>query len=351
MYNSASGKLAALQLSKDGGATWHALGLPNPTVNSGGQAATNLAVAIDRTNPNIVYVAGDRIEERPFTVTAYRVVLNSDNSSTVEILTNLGATDGSTTHADARALAFDAAGRLILTGDGGIFVRTNPQGAGAWSGLNTSSLSLREAYAVAFDSVSKRLVVAAQDTGSAYQSAPGSSFYDAVLGGDGLNGVVNDVTLKSAGYSAFYTSFQGLGGLTRQTVDANGASVATHFFPTAKDRPDRIPFPLTDYTDNGELPFGSRIVLNKIDPTMIAFSTNFVHTAKDSGAASETLSNFTNLGTTAPIGPITALAYGTIDNTNALLAGAKRSGTAFGDLWVTTTGGPVLRDGAACRAS
>ena len=86
-------------------------------------------------------------------MTAYRVVLNSDNSSTVETLTNLGATDGSTTHADARALAFDAAGRLILTGDGGIFVRTNPQGAGAWSGLNTSSLSLREPYAVAFDFV------------------------------------------------------------------------------------------------------------------------------------------------------------------------------------------------------
>ena len=134
MYNSASGTLVDLQLSHDGGTGWKRLAVPTPTVNQGGQAATNLAVAIDRTNPNIVYVAGDRIEGRPFTVTAYRVVLNSDNSSTVESLTNLGATDGSTTHADARALAFDAAGQLILTGDGGIFVRTNPQGAGAWSG-------------------------------------------------------------------------------------------------------------------------------------------------------------------------------------------------------------------------
>jgi hypothetical protein len=72
-------------------------------------------------------------------------------------------------HADARAFAFDSAGNMILTGDGGMYLRTSPQSAaGGWSGLNVSSLALREAYSVVYDAVGKRLVVSAQDTGSAY---------------------------------------------------------------------------------------------------------------------------------------------------------------------------------------
>ena len=69
-----------------------------------------------------------------------------------------------------------------------------------WRGLNNPSLSLREPYAVAYDSISRRLVMSAQDTGSAYQSAPGSSTYNGVGGGgDGVNAAVNDTTLREQG--------------------------------------------------------------------------------------------------------------------------------------------------------
>ena len=123
-------------------------------------------------------------------------MLNSDNSSAIQTLTDGGTANGSTAHADARAFAFDASGRLIMVGDGGVYVRTNPQGTdGVWTGLNSSTLQLREAYAIAYDAISKRLVVAAQDTGVAYQANRGGTLFTAIGQGDGVNAVVNDKTL------------------------------------------------------------------------------------------------------------------------------------------------------------
>ena len=120
-------------------------------------------------------------------------MLNSDNSSAIQTLTDGGTANGSTAHADARAFAFDASGRLIMVGDGGVYVRTNPQGTdGVWTGLNSSTLQLREAYAIAYDAISKRLVVAAQDTGVAYQANRGGTLFTAIGEGDGVNAVVND---------------------------------------------------------------------------------------------------------------------------------------------------------------
>ena len=71
---------------------------------------------------------------------------------------------------------------------------------------------------------------------------------------------------------------------------------------------------------------------------MIAFGTNYVYTTVDANGASEVL-ELTNLGTAgSPIGGVTALAYGTRDNVNALLAGTAGSGTT-GNLYLSTTGG------------
>ncbi len=339
-----SGKLVALKLSKSGGAagSWTDLAVPN--TNPGGQAATNLAVAIDRDNPNIVYVAGDRTESGS-TATAFRVTLQPGGGSVAETLTDQGTTNGSTTHADARAFAFDSSGRLIMVGDGGVYVRSNPQGNnGAWTGLNTTGLQTREGYQVAFDAISKRLVIAAQDTGTAFQDRPGSHSYTAIGQGDGVNAVVNDKTYND--HSALYTSAQNLGPLVRQTINAQGRTVASTFFETTKGQPGVLNFEDDDFTDSAEsggpltqLPFSSKIVLNRVDPTRIAFGTNYVYTTIDAGASSTTL-DLLNLGVAGTkIGPITALAYGARDNVNALLAG---SGPAFsgdpGRLFLSTTG-------------
>ncbi|WIM09256.1 autotransporter domain-containing protein [Enhydrobacter sp.] len=323
-------RLVALMLSKAGGAagTWVNLGAPN--VNPGGQASTDLAVAIDRSNPNIVYVAGDAKEGGNPTLAAYRVTLNADGTTTTVPMTD-SFTSNTTVHADVRNFAFDANGRLIMVGDGGVYALSDPSGPnGVWTGLN-STLAIREAYAVAYDAISKRLVVASQDTGVAFQNAPNSAQYEAIGQGDGLNAVVNDKTLRGQGESAIYTSSQGLDPLQRRIVDAQGRTVANTTLEVQGYASD-------DFTDESEerpaeksLPFSSKIVLNRIDPSMIAFGTNYVYTAVDPNASADTL-HLANLG--PKIGPVTALAYGTQDNVNALLAGSA------GGLFLSATAAP-----------
>lgn len=321
------GQLVAIQHSTDSGATWTSLAVPQ--INFGRQASTDFAIAVDPTNPNIVYVAGDRIDTSPFTVTAYRIV-RQGGTSTIETLTDSGTSDGSTTHADARTLVFDALGRMIQGGDGGLYVRSNPQGVGTWTGLNTAGLSLREAYAVAYDSISRRLVVSAQDTGSAYQSAPGSQAYNAIGGGgDGVNAQVNDKTLRSQGRSITYTTSQNMAPLIRRVVDAQGNVVSESVLGTRQGQSGLVGAARDDFTSPPRrfpergLPFGSLFVLNRIDPQMIAIGSNYVYTTEDAGGTARRLF-LNNLATPgSPVGPISALAYGTRDNINALIAGSE----------------------------
>ena len=350
--NNSGGALQRLMLSKDNGQTWTQLSIPSTTAFPGDNSNRFLALAIDPNNPNVVYVGGTDISANGAdTLAAFRVVLGANGSSVVEPLTLDGTANGSTAHPDARAFAFDASGRMVLVGDGGVYVRTQPQGAGgAWTGLNTSTLQVTEAYAIAYDAVSKRLVASSQDTGTAYQRERGGTLYTAIGGGDGHNAAaINDRTRSDQ--SALYTSSQWLSSLTRWTVDVRGNVVADTCFTTtggclpSTNKTGRIiGFESTDFTEPcnilGDcLPSASKLVLNKIDPTMIAIGTNYIYTTTDANAASDKLV-LTTLGTPfSTITPgvtnnlVTALAYGTNDNPNALLAGANN-----GRLFFSTTG-------------
>ena len=104
---------------------------------AGGQTPVNLHIAIDPTNANIVYLTGDAHEtcgNSPPTsvcsVQAFRLNYNpNNNTSTATSLTSQGTfannfLDANTVHAGSRAIAFDSAGNLILSSDGGIICET-----------------------------------------------------------------------------------------------------------------------------------------------------------------------------------------------------------------------------------
>jgi hypothetical protein len=59
VVNLTTGRVTGLFWSGNSGATWTQL--PTPTLNNGGQAPVNFAIAIDPNNTNFVYVSGDRI--------------------------------------------------------------------------------------------------------------------------------------------------------------------------------------------------------------------------------------------------------------------------------------------------
>lgn len=180
MLNSPTrGQPVGIFWSGNSGTTWTQLPLPMPTTNPGGQAPVNFAIAIDPNNTNLVYVSGDRIAAPPFTVSAFRI---NANTLAVSSITDGNTGNGSTVHADARDITFDANGRLILTTDGTIYARTSPQNdTGVWTRLS-GNLSAFETGRVGYDAVGKRLVTAAQDNGATIQSARNALVWNAVQG-------------------------------------------------------------------------------------------------------------------------------------------------------------------------
>jgi len=356
-FNAQGQTLAGLYLSENALAqnpSWSALQNLLPDVNSMGDPSGVLhsAVAIDPNSPPgspIVYLAGwDASDEAG--IWAYSVQGQTVTSLTCTVTNGQCApgTDGilGTAHADARAFVIDAAGNLLMGSDGGVYKLLNPQntpqgGTPTWTGLNTSTLQVREPFQVGYGANAHRLVVAAQDNGVAIQSAPNSARYNSVQRADGHVAVVSDTTFPNL--SVYYTSTQSLDDLARVILDSNGEPVSP-LGPTPAGIPVTCQLPgdakeqsCGDATGPGK--HDDTMVLNKVDQTLIALSNGFdIYVAKDTAPASATSVNLmlTDLGPSTGSQVRHALAYGAIGNPNldVLLAGGTDS------LYWTTTADP-----------
>ena len=222
----------------------------------------------------------------------------------------------------------------VHASDGGLYVRNNPQGVGIWQGLN-NNLSAFEPTKIAFDANSKRIVIAAQDNGVALQSFPGASRYIPINVADGVNAVINDTT--HTGQSAIYTSNQGLGGLSRMIVDAQGNLGPFTQFADGSLNPAGIIISCNEPASPGEtncsklvgavnqndelVNFSSQFVLNRVNPTRIAMGGTGIYVTQDSHAPSATTIDLTLVEVGDANGNVTSIAYGAGDNPNALIAG------------------------------
>lgn len=317
-----TGTLVGLFLSQNAGTSWTSLAVPN--INPGGQGVIDVAIACDPTTAGIVYVTGDDTDVSPFSATAYRVTTSGATS-----ITGVDTANNSFPHADTRAIAFDNSGRLILGTDGGIYARTSPQSSsGAWTGLNGAGLSLFQPYRIAFDGNSDRLVIAAQDTGVSIENSPGGAAFTPLSGGDGVNAAVNDVSVP--GDSVIYGSSQSLF-LIRQVLDSQGNPVG----PTPT-----LFVNLTCPTTTFNPVFSSPFVLNNIDPSRIAVGDStdlYVTTDTTLGSLDTALSSLTlSLTDLGSYGTAYTMAYGTRDNSGALLAGTDQG------LFLSTAASPTL---------
>jgi hypothetical protein len=319
--------------SGNSGTSWTALTVP--ALNNGTMAPIDFAITIDPKNTNLVYVSGDRRAAAPFTVTAFRIDAVS-SPGTATSITDGNTANGSTVHADSRALTFDANGRLVLTSDGGIYARTNPgSNAGAWTSLN-GNVSVFQPNAVGYDAVGKRLIAAAQDNGVAIQSGRNNLLWNAVQGGDGINAFVNDVTLAGAGQTAFYRSSQSFGLMSRIVLDAQGNQISPNIAPTvvlgAIVTCNGGNFCNTQVVGTW---FSSPWVNNRVDPTRMALGGSRVYVTQDTltGAQGRGANivdlRLTDLGNTGS--SVTEIAYGTRDNANMLVAGGGAG------VWQSTT--------------
>ncbi len=237
-----SGQLSGVFWSSNLGVMWTAMDLPlTPDTNSvssgakqginpGGQASANLTIAADPTNPNLVYIAGDRQPDdgagsSPFPPNSvgainYSARIFRGNTSIAPTgqpqavpspqwtpLTDNGtepigpgADPGSAPHADSRAMVIDN-GELLYSGDGGIFEETSPTTTtGTWVSVNgapngpNNGLQVAQFFGISYDSLSNIILGGAQDVGTPQQSASGSMVYQDQTGSDGPGTAVDDLT-------------------------------------------------------------------------------------------------------------------------------------------------------------
>ena len=224
-----NGVLAGVYRSANNGANWTSMDVP--AVHPGGQGTTNTALAVDPTDSNIVYIAGDRITSSPFTGNVQRGNASLAPGSQFSTIVNAGAASNSAPHADSRDMAFDANGNLLEVDDGGVYRRTNPRSStGVWQSVN-GDLSVLEVHDLDHDRVSNIVTIGTQDNGTHMQQTPNDPVWTFINGGDGGDIAVNDESLGSSGSYRFMSS-QNLGGFSRRQYNPANAQVGSIGMPS-----------------------------------------------------------------------------------------------------------------------
>ena len=252
-----NGVLGGVFRSPDGGTTWTPMDLPttqetNPGgtgtvgIHPGRQGDIHFGLVADPTNPNLVYVAGDRqpaglndlgsfpngVGANNFSGRIFRGDASRATGSQWVHLTHSNSTgpagggtaNNSAPHADSRGMVFDAAGSIIEFDDGGIYRRTSPtNNTGDWFSI-IGTLQVGEFHSVAYDSLNHVLIAGAQDNGTPRQNSPNNPVWTAITTGDGGDVLVD--TVSAPGFAILYSSFQNLGGFARRTYDSSGIVVS-----------------------------------------------------------------------------------------------------------------------------
>lgn len=333
-----NGRLGAVWRSGDGGATWTAMSLPTTTeagvqgAHPGGQGTIHLSIAADPTDPNIVYIGGDRQPHanEPGGPTAFPNSIGAVNfsgrlfrgdasqplASQWVHLTHSnalgapggGTASGSSPHADSREMAFDADGNLLETDDGGIFRRTQPRSnAGDWVSVQ-GDLQLTEYHALRYDGISRIPFGGAQDNGTSYKLSPASGRdWTLWVGGDGGDTEV-DLTLWPPNSTRF-TSAQFLGAFNRSFWDLSNTNTG-------------FDFPALTVVSGSPLAaqFYTPIRLNKTDQSrLIIGGGNGVYESADQGDTLVAIGP----GLVINGGGDDPIAYGAFDNPDVLYFGVN----------------------------
>jgi hypothetical protein len=318
-----SGHLQAVFRSGNFGGNWTSMSVPSPEIYPGAQGIIHGAIVADPSDPNIVFVAGDR-QDNPsgfpnsngcntFSGSAFR---GNAVGNVWENVVCSGA-NGTSPHADSRAMVFDASGNILHGCDGGFYKLANPNTPASrqWSSVN-GNLRPSEIHSVAYDPLSGIVFGGTQDNGTAIQSAPGNQTWNVFQGGDGGNVAVDADQTAHPGTSLRYTSFQKLGSFTRSTFDAGNTFLG--FSPVGLNITSG---PLAGFnllSIDPNIQFYNPYVLNAINPARMLIGTANIYESMNKG------DSLANLGFTGFF--ITSLAYGSrlggVDKPDVFYVGA-----------------------------
>jgi len=247
----------------------------------GGQGTIHFSIVGDLTDPNIVYVGGDRQPSGgnatdpswPNGIGAYNYdgrLFKCDGSKPKGQqcipLTHMYALNNSAPHADSRDMYYDASGRIIESDDGGVYYRTTPQSTtGAWGSL-LGDLQVQEAQGASYIG-NGMFVTGNQDTGTTYGVGGGKQPWSSLGQGDG--GVPRSGIFDN-GTRVVYWCYPFFGGFS-----------ATYFTPNGQEGVTLSPELMVNGTENslqqwasGPAPpigFYQDYAVNSADPNRLLF--------------------------------------------------------------------------------
>ncbi len=312
-----NGSLANVYRSVDQGANWTALSVPVPLIFPGAQGSGQGALLADRTDPNIVWISGDR-QPANNEVGGMGQFPNPNgcNNFTGNVFRNVSGTwqaaccngaNGTSPHADSRFLVFDADGNILHGCDGGIFKLNNPSMASrAWSSVN-GNIQITEAHNASFDRFPRNFLSGAQDNGSEAQIMTDGFVWRTLEQGDGGRVQADADQTAHAGSSFRYSSSQMFGGFARRTYDSNGQETGMAL-PALMITAGAGAGQTLGAFDAMGIQFIQPYQLNAINPSRMLIGTGNIYESLDQG---ETLNNLGSAG--ARVGDdlgSTPIAYG-----------------------------------------
>jgi hypothetical protein len=300
--------------STDGGVTWSAA-LANATGFCGGQCNYDMPIAVDPTNPNILYLGG------PGDSTPAHIFEKSTDAMT-PIPTFSVMQNG--LHADEHAIEIDPSNPdTVWTGsDGGIWKSFD--GATNWISLNNKGYNATQFVSLAIHPIDPYFTIGGtQDNGTEWQK-PNNTWTRADFG-DGGFALIDQNAANTTNVTMFHTYFNlvGAGGLVGyarvlNTTDAHDDGWAFFSLGTA----------------DTAVSFYAPIALGPGNPNTFYFGSDRLRRSTTSGSSIATVSQ-------APIAagiPITAIGISPQND------GVRIVGLANGKVWRTMTGSSTLND-------
>ena len=333
-----------------GGAIAQAVFGPTP----GQQGDLHFAFAADPSNPNLIYLAGDR-QQNPFpngigagtfsgnSFRGDRSVAPGGPAPSPQWtpLTDDFAGGGTYHHADSRNIVFDASGNIIQVDDGGVYRRVAPQTtSGSWESV-VGDLSLGQFYTARYDIRNNVIFGGTQDTGSLQQTSGvgqlGDPIYENTLGGDGFWQAVDNISDPNITYRYQMGNF--VITLTRFGYDNNNNLVSDQRVLFANPATPNIPF--SALSAGEQFSFGVNIFsINNVDGNLLMLGFDDVNRlyedADPDGLAGDTVTDITPTGMQ---GTTEAIVYGGFEN-GVGIPQIAYVGTDAGELFVRgATGG------------
>lgn len=338
VIDNTSGGLTGIFSSKDQGQNWSQMDSPSPDIFPGKQGGDQGAIVAHPSQAGIVFVSGDR-QDNPsgfpnsngcenFSGNIFRGDTAKASGSQWENVVCSGA-NGTSPHADSRALVFTSDNTAILHGcDGGLYKLTNPDTASTrrWDSLNGNA-RITEIHNVAFDPLSHILISGNQDTGTSYQVAVDSQTWTDIDSGDGAFVAVDADQTAHKGTSLRYESNPNLLGFARHTFDNTNSRISSAQVGLLIASGAGSGQKLRDFDTT--LQFDNPFVLNNLNPARMLIGTSSIYESFDKG------DNLNNLGTAGA--PVSALSYG-----SRLTDFATGTATDFPDAFYVAAGKSIV---------